>query len=377
MNVSPAGTQAPSITASADLLSPIEIRGVKLRSRIVMSPMCQFCAVDGVANDWHLVHLAARAVGGAALVFTEAAAVTPQGRITPGDLGIWDDAHTEPLRKIVQNVVARGAVPGIQFGHAGRKASRHVPWESSQPLTPEEGSWPIVGPSPIPFEEDKAQTPIELTHEGIDAVVTAFEAATCRAIAIGFQVIEIHAAHGYLMHEFLSPVSNHRQDEYGGSLENRMRLLLRVVERMRTVMPDRMPLSVRISATDWIAGEPSWDLDQSVVLARRLKAAGVDIVDASSGALSLRQKIAIGPEYQVPFARRIRAEAHIMTGAVGLITQPRQANEIIVRGDADLVFIGRAFLRNPYWGLVAQEELTGDAPWPDQYGYHAVRRKPK
>jgi 2,4-dienoyl-CoA reductase-like NADH-dependent reductase (Old Yellow Enzyme family) len=319
--------------------------------------------------------LGSRAVGGAALVFTEATSVAREGRITPGDLGLWHDAHMEPLRRIVQVIEQRGAVPGIQLAHAGRKASKQPPWRGSLPLASNEGAWPIVGASPLPFD-NKAQTPIELSSTDIDGVVAAFETAAQRAVAIGFKVIEVHAAHGYLLHQFLSPISNHRRDDYGGSLDNRMRLLLRVVERIRAVTPDRQPLFVRISATDWIEGEPAWDLDQSVALARRLKAAGVDLIDVSSSGSSPRQKVVLGPGYQVPFARRIRADAHIMTGAVGLITEPRQANDVIARGDADLVFVGRAFLRNPYWGLIAQEELAGDAPWPEQYGY-AVRRAPR
>jgi 2,4-dienoyl-CoA reductase-like NADH-dependent reductase (Old Yellow Enzyme family) len=334
--------------------------------------MCQYSSFEGLADDWHLVHLGSRAVGGAALVFTEATSVAREGRITPGDLGLWHDAHMEPLRRIVQVIEQRCAVPGIQLAHAGRKASKQPPWRGSLPLASNEGAWPIVGASPLPFD-DKARTPIELSSADIDGVVAAFEAAAQRAVAIGFKVIEVHAAHGYLLHQFLSPISNHRRDDYGGSLDNRMRLLLRVVERIRAVMPDRQPLFVRISATDWIEGEPAWDLDQSVALARRLKAAGVDLIDVSSSGSSMRQKVVLGPGYQVPFARRIRADAHIMTGAVGLITEPRQANDVIARGDADLVFVGRAFLRNPYWGLIAQEELAGDAPWPEQYGY-AVRR---
>ncbi|CEF48897.1 unnamed protein product [uncultured bacterium] len=375
MNDVSAASTAIVVSATVDLLTPIDIRGVKLRSRIVLSPMCQYSSFEGLADDWHLVHLGSRAVGGAALVFTEATSVAREGRITPGDLGLWHDAHMEPLRRIVQVIEQRGAVPGIQLAHAGRKASKQPPWRGSLPLASNEGAWPIVGASPLPFD-DKARTPIELSSADIDGVVAAFEAAVQRAVAIGFKVIEVHAAHGYLLHQFLSPISNHRRDEYGGSLDNRMRLLLRVVERIRAVTPDWQPLFVRISATDWIEGEPAWDLDQSVALARRLKAAGVDLIDVSSSGSSPRQKVVLGPGYQVPFARRIRADAHIMTGAVGLITEPRQANDVIARGDADLVFVGRAFLRNPYWGLIAQEELAGDAPWPEQYGY-AVRRAPR
>jgi 2,4-dienoyl-CoA reductase-like NADH-dependent reductase (Old Yellow Enzyme family) len=375
MNDVSAASTATVVPATVGLLTPIGIRGVKLRSRIVLSPMCQYSSFEGLADDWHLVHLGSRAVGGAALVFTEATSVAREGRITPGDLGLWHDAHMEPLRRIVQVIEQRGAVPGIQLAHAGRKASKQAPWRGSLPLASNEGAWPIVGASPLPFD-NKAQTPIELSSTDIDGVVAAFETAAQRAVAIGFKVIEVHAAHGYLLHQFLSPISNHRCDEYGGSLDNRMRLLLRVVERVRAVTPDRQPLFVRISATDWIEGEPAWDLDQSVALAHRLKAAGVDLIDVSSSGSSPRQKVVLGPGYQVPFARRIRADAHIMTGAVGLITEPRQANDVIARGDADLVFVGRAFLRNPYWGLIAQEELAGDAPWPEQYGY-AVRRAPR
>lgn len=375
MNDVSAASTATFVPATVGLLTPIDIRGVKLRSRIVLSPMCQYSSFEGLADDWHLVHLGSRAVGGAALVFTEATSVAREGRITPGDLGLWLDAHMEPLRRIVQVIEQRGAVPGIQLAHAGRKASKQPPWRGSLPLASNEGAWPIVGASPLPFD-DKAQTPIELSSADIDGLVAAFEAAAQRAVAIGFKVIEVHAAHGYLLHQFLSPISNHRRDDYGGSLDNRMRLLLRVVERIRAVMPERQPLFVRISATDWIEGEPAWDLDQSVALARRLKAAGVDLIDVSSSGSSLRQKVVLGPGYQVPFARRIRADAHVMTGAVGPITEPRQANDVIARGDADLVFVGRAFLRNPYWGLIAQEELAGDAPWPEQYGY-AVRRAPR
>jgi 2,4-dienoyl-CoA reductase-like NADH-dependent reductase (Old Yellow Enzyme family) len=375
MNDVSAASTATVVPATVGLLTPIGIRGVKLRSRIVLSPMCQYSSFEGLADDWHLVHLGSRAVGGAALVFTEATSVAREGRITPGDLGLWHDAHMEPLRRIVQVIEQRGAVPGIQLAHAGRKASKQAPWRGSLPLASNEGAWPIVGASPLPFD-NKAQTPIELSSTDIDGVVAAFETAAQRAVAIGFKVIEVHAAHGYLLHQFLSPISNHRRDDYGGSLDNRMRLLLRVVERIRAVTPDRQPLFVRISATDWIEGEPAWDLDQSVALARQLKAAGVDLIDVSSSGSSPRQKVVLGPGYQVPFARRIRADAHIMTGAVGLITEPRQANDVIARGDADLVFVGRAFLRNPYWGLIAQEELAGDAPWPEQYGY-AVRRAPR
>jgi 2,4-dienoyl-CoA reductase-like NADH-dependent reductase (Old Yellow Enzyme family) len=363
------------VASASNLLAPLTIRGVTLRNRIVLSPMCQYSSFEGLANDWHMVHLGSRALGGASLVFAEATAVAREGRITPGDLGLWDDAHIEPLRRIVDFVEQHGAVPGIQLAHAGRKAAKHAPWRGSVPLTAEEGAWPILGASPLAFD-DKAQTPLEMRLAAIDGVVDAFEVAARRAVAVGFRVIEVHAAHGYLLHQFLSPISNHRADAYGGSLENRMRLLLRIVGRIRAVIPDAMPLFVRISASDWIDGEPAWDLDQSIALAGKLKALGVDLIDVSSAGSSPRQKVVLGPGYQVPFARRIRAEAQMMTGAVGLITEAAQANDIITRGDADVVLVGRAFLRSPYWGLTAQEELAADASWPDQYGY-AVRRAAK
>lgn len=357
------------------LMSPIEIRGVRLKSRLVMSPMCQFSSVDGFASDWHLVHLGARAVGGAALVFTEATAVTAQGRISPGDLGIYKDEHVEGLGRLARFIESRGAVPGIQLSHAGRKASRNTPWDhGGQPIPDAEGGWPIAAPSALPFEEEGAKTPVAMSHADIEQLLAAFEAATRRAVAAGFQVIEVHAAHGYLLHSFLSPLSNQRGDEYGGSLENRARLLLQVVARMRGAMPKEMPLFIRISATEWIQEGPSWDIEQSVQLARWLGEAGVDVVDCSSGGSSPKQQIALVPEYQVPFARRIRHEARVRTAAVGLITEPAQASGVIARGDADLVFIGRAFIRNPYWGIKAREELTGEPNWPNQYGSHALRR---
>jgi 2,4-dienoyl-CoA reductase-like NADH-dependent reductase (Old Yellow Enzyme family) len=360
--------------AEVDLLSPLTIRGVTLRNRVVMSPMCQYCAHEGFADDWHLVHIGSRAVGGASLVMVEATAVTRDGRITPSDLGIWDDEHIEPLARIARFVPTQGAVPGIQLAHAGRKASCRVPWEGGARLkTPAEGGWTVVGPSPIPFNDDDPP-PVPLDREGIDGIVAAFEDAARRALAAGFRVIEIHSAHGYLLHEFLSPLSNRRTDEYGGSLENRMRLVLRVAKALRTLIPDEMPLFVRISATDWAEG--GWDVDQSVVLAKRLKELGVDLVDASSGALVPKVRIPLGPGYQVPFARRIRHEAGLMTAAVGQITDVEQANRIITEGDADLVFLARELLREPYWAMKAYRALGGEPPWPVQYG-HAFKRPTK
>jgi 2,4-dienoyl-CoA reductase-like NADH-dependent reductase (Old Yellow Enzyme family) len=357
-----------------DLLSPLTIREQVFRNRIVMSPMCQYSATDGLADDWHLVHLGSRAVGGVALVMVEATSVTPEGRISPGDLGIWDDRHVEPLARIARFVSKQGAIPGIQLAHAGRKGSCDVPWKGGARLkTPQEGGWTVIAPSSIPFAEGDP-VPVALDEAGIEAVLAAFEAAVRRALAAGFRLLEIHAAHGYLLHEFLSPLSNHRQDQYGGSLENRMRLLLRVAESIRRLMPAGMPLFVRISATDWADG--GWDADQSVVLARRLKALGVDLIDVSSGALVPKARIPVGKGYQVPFARKIRCEADIMTGAVGMITEPEHANQIITEGDADLVFLGRELLRQPYWALAAEHELDAEPNWPTPYGY-AVRRRAK
>jgi len=362
--------EAPEI----DLLSPLTIRGVTLRNRIVMSPMCQYCAEEGMANDWHLVHLGSRAAGGVGLTFVEATAVTRDGRITPGDMGIWTDDHVEPLARIARFVDSQGAVAGIQLAHAGRKASCDLPWKGGARLVrPEDGAWDVIAPSPIPFHEGEP-LPLALDAAGIDVVVAAFEAAAKRALKAGFRVIEIHSAHGYLLHEFLSPLSNHRTDEYGGGLENRMRLVLRVAERLRAIVPDDLLLFVRISATDWAEG--GWDLDQSVVLATRLKALGVDLIDVSSGALTPKAQIPVGRGYQIPLARRIRDEARIMTGAVGLITEARQADEVVTGGDADLAFIGRELLRDPYWTLKAQHELGEDPTWPVQYGY-AVKRRAK
>jgi 2,4-dienoyl-CoA reductase-like NADH-dependent reductase (Old Yellow Enzyme family) len=357
-----------------DLLTPWTTRGVTLRNRIVMSPMCQYSAVEGMANDWHLVHLGSRAAGGVGLVMVEATAVTRDGRISPGDMGIWSDDHIEPLARIARFVESQGAVPSIQLAHAGRKASCDVPWQGGAPLTPEQGGWrPICGPSPIPFDEG-SPVPEPLDAPGIEAVVAAFVAAARRAIDAGFKILEIHAAHGYLLHEFLSPLSNQRTDDYGGSIENRMRLVLRVVEELRRAIPREMPLFTRISATDWADG--GWDAAQSVILCRELKARGVDLIDVSSGALTPKARIPVAKGYQVPFARQIRDEARIATGAVGLITEAKHANEIITGGDADLVFLARELLREPYWAIKAEQELGGEPSWPIAMGY-AVKRRTK
>jgi 2,4-dienoyl-CoA reductase-like NADH-dependent reductase (Old Yellow Enzyme family) len=368
----PADSDHDREVPEVDLLSPLTLRGVTFRNRIVMAPMCQYSARDGLADDWHLVHLGSRAVGGASLVVVEATAVTADGRISPGDLGIWGDEHVEPLARIARFVHSQGAVAGIQLAHAGRKGSTRPPWLGGGVVPPEEGGWSVFAPSPIPFHEG-SPLPVALDEAGIDGIVGAFEAAARRALAAGFRVLEIHAAHGYLLHEFLSPLSNRRDDAYGGSLENRMRLVLRVAGRLRGLMPGELPLLVRISATDWVEG--GWDVESSIVLAGRLRELGVDLIDVSSGGTAAKAQIPVASGYQVPFARRIRAEAGIRTGAVGLIAEARQADEIVAAGDADLVFVARELLREPYWALKAQQELGGEPSWPTPYGY-AVKRRP-
>ena len=357
-----------------DLLSPLTVRSVTLRNRIVMSPMCQYSSIDGLANDWHLVHLGSRAAGGTGLVIVEATAVTSQGRISPADMGIWSDEHIEPLARIARFVKEQGAAAGIQLAHAGRKASCQPAWLGGTSLkTPAAGGWSVVGPSPLAFSEGDP-VPHELDERGIAEISDAFTAATRRSLAAGFEVIELHAAHGYLLHEFLSPLSNRRTDQYGGSLENRMRLPLEIVGEMRAIIPQELPLLVRISGTDWADGD--WDLDQSVEFARRAKELGVDLIDVSSGGIIPKARIPVAQGYQVPLARRIRDEAQIKTGAVGLITEPHYANELVTGGDADLVFIGRELLREPYWALKAQQALGEEPSWPVPYGY-AVKRRAK
>jgi 2,4-dienoyl-CoA reductase-like NADH-dependent reductase (Old Yellow Enzyme family) len=368
----PSGTNHDREVPDIDLLSPLKIRGVTLRNRIVMSPMCQYSSEDGLANDWHLVHLGSRAAGGAALVMVEATAVTPEGRITPGDMGIWGEQHIEPLARIARFVHSQGAIAGIQLAHAGRKASCDLPWKGGARLnTPGEGGWTTIAPSPIPFRESEP-APVELDEAGIRGVISAFEDATRRALTAGFKLIELHAAHGYLMHEFLSPLSNHRTDQYGGSLENRMRLPLQVAGRIRSLVPADLPVFVRISGTDWFEG--GWDVEQSVVLSQHLKELGIDLIDVSSGALTPKAQIPVAKGFQVPLARRIREGAKMMTGAVGLITEAHYANEIITGGDADLIFIARELLREPYWAIKAQAELGQEPSWPIQYGYAVKRR---
>jgi 2,4-dienoyl-CoA reductase-like NADH-dependent reductase (Old Yellow Enzyme family) len=327
--------------------------------------MCEYSSIDGFANDWHLVHLGSRAVGGAGLVITEATAVEARGRITPGDLGIWKDEHIENLARIAAFIKQHGAIPGIQIAHAGRKASCHVPWEQDgAPIPESQGGWQTVAPSAVPFRESDP-IPRELDRAELRTITAAFAAAARRALSAGFEVIEIHSAHGYLLHEFLSPLSNHRTDEYGGAFENRIRLLLEVAEAVRSVWPVRLPLFVRISATDWKEG--GWTIDDSVKVAARLREKGVDLIDCSSGGLAADAKVQPAPSYQVPFAERIRHETDILTGAVGLITEPRQADEIVQSGRADLVLLAREFLRDPYWPLHAARALGVDAEPPVQY----------
>lgn len=366
---------AAEINASASgpkLLSPLKIRGITLRNRIAVSPMCQYCCKDGLADDWHLVHLGGRATGGAGLVFVEATAVTPEGRISHGDMGLWSDAHAKALAPVAAFIRRMGAAPAIQLAHAGRKASCRPPWEGGAKLAaPEDGGWTSSAPSAIPFAEDEPH-PEPLTLEGIDEVKQAFVAAARRAVEAGFEIIELHAAHGYLMHEFLSPLSNAREDAYGGSLENRMRLPLETAAAIRQVIPDSMPLFTRISATDWVDG--GWDLAQSVALSKELAAHGVDLIDASSGAILPNVDIPVSPGYQVPFAAAIREQAGVRTSAVGLITEPSQAEEIVATGKADLVMLAREMLREPYWAIKAAMALGGEPPWPTQYGYAVKRR---
>jgi 2,4-dienoyl-CoA reductase-like NADH-dependent reductase (Old Yellow Enzyme family) len=336
------------------LFEALALRSVTLPNRIGVSPMCEYSSDDGFPNDWHLVHLGSRAVGGAGLVLTEAAAVEPRGRITPRDLGLWKDAHAEALARIVRFVESRGAVAGVQLAHAGRKASTAVPWEGGAGLGPEQDGWEPIAPSALPFSE-RTRMPRQMTTEDIAQVVESFAAATRRALTAGFRVVELHFAHGYLVHEFLSPLSNTRQDAYGGGFEQRIRMALEITRAVRAGWPDALPLLVRVSCADWVDG--GWTLEETVELARRLAAEGVDLVDCSSGGLVPYARIEAVPGYQVPFARRIRREAGVPTAAVGLISSPGQADGVVREGDADLVFLARALLRDPYWPLHAATEL--------------------
>ncbi len=353
------------MSVSPNLFSPYALGGLKLPNRIAMSPMCQYSSIDGFATDWHLVHLGSRAVGGAGLILVEATAVTPEGRITPADLGIWQDQHVDKLRQIVDFVHSQGAHIGIQLAHAGRKASMSVPWEKERLLSPEEGGWTgVLAPSAVPFSP-KYATPQALDKAGILRIVEAFAAAARRAGKAGFDAIEIHSAHGYLLHSFLSPLSNQRTDEYGGAFENRIRLLLEVVDAVRGELPAPSPLLVRISATDWADG--GWDLDQSVALAKVLKNHAVNLMDISSGGLVPDAKIPAGPGFQTPFAEQIRREADIPTGTVGFITSAAQADQIVRTGQADIVLLARELLREPYWPLHAAPEVHQSIGWPKQY----------
>jgi 2,4-dienoyl-CoA reductase-like NADH-dependent reductase (Old Yellow Enzyme family) len=346
------------------LFTPLTIRGVNFRNRIVVSPMCEYSCQDGFATDWHLVHLGSRAVGGAALLITEAAAVEARGRISPADLGIWKDEHIDKLAQITAFIKQQGAIPGMQIAHAGRKASCRVPWEGGAAIPAADGGWQTVAPSAVPFRNTDP-IPKELSVAEVHEVVEKFGAAARRALAAGFEVIEIHAAHGYLLHEFYSPLSNQRTDEYGGSFENRIRLTLEVANTVRAILPDKNPLFVRISSTDW--KENGWTLDDSVRLAKHLLDIGVDLIDCSSAGVAPDAKIALGPAYQAPFAERIRKETGILTGAVGLITDPDQANRIIGSGQADLVLLARQMLRDPYWPLHAAQVLKAPLEPPVQY----------
>ena len=358
----------------AQLFSPLTIGSVILPNRIVVSPMCEYSCDDGFANDWHLVHLGSRAVGGAALVFTEATAVTPEGRISPQDLGLWKEEHIAPLARITAFLHSQGAHAGIQLAHAGRKASTWRPWSGEGKIAPDQGGWQnVLAPSAIPFTANYPQ-PQQLDRAGIAAIAAAFRDAALRAGRAGFDVIEIHSAHGYLLHEFLSPISNHRSDEYGGSFENRVRLLLEVVASVREVWPAPRPLFVRFSATDWTEG--GWDLPESVRLAALLRDRGVDLIDVSSGGNVPAAAIPVGPGFQTPFSEAIRKETGILTGAVGMITDPAQAAHIIRTGQADLIFMAREFLRDPYWPLHAAQSLGEATSWPVQYLRAAPPKSP-
>jgi 2,4-dienoyl-CoA reductase-like NADH-dependent reductase (Old Yellow Enzyme family) len=348
------------------LFSPLTVRGLTLRNRIFVSPMCQYSSVEGAPTDWHFVHLGSRAVGGAGLVMVEATAVAPEGRISPGDSGIWNDSQAEAFVRITKFLKENGAAPAIQLAHAGRKASTDVPWNGGAPLIDHPLAWQPMAPSAIPFD-GKSAVPRQMSIADIDAVVQQFSAAARRALAAGFEAVEIHAAHGYLLHEFLSPISNHRDDEYGGSLENRMRLPLRVAAAVREAWPAEKPAFIRISATDWAPAGEGWDLAQSVEFCKRLNDIGIDLIDCSSGGNLPAAKIPVGPDFQVPFAEAIRKEAKILTGAVGLITDPSDAERILTSERADAILIGRAMLADPYWPLHAASKLGAEIEWPKQY----------
>jgi 2,4-dienoyl-CoA reductase-like NADH-dependent reductase (Old Yellow Enzyme family) len=355
----------PQPAAAKGLFDELQIRDIRLANRIAVSPMCQYSSENGLATDWHLVHLGSRAVGGAGLVIAEATAVLPEARISPQDSGIWSDAHIEPFARITKFIHSQGSVAGIQIAHAGRKASTARPWDGGGKLAEDKGGWSdIVAPSAMAFAPNYPM-PAAVTVDRIHAIVDAFGSAAQRAREAGFRLLEVHSAHGYFLHEFLSPLSNHRTDQYGGSFENRTRIVREVVGRVRRFWPERLPLLIRISSTDWVEG--GWDLEQAVDLARNLRSLGVDLVDCSSGGNVADAKIPMGPGYQVPFAERIRRDAGILTGAVGMITEAHQADEIIRSGQADLVLLAREMLRDPYWPLHAAAQLGKSIPWPAQY----------
>jgi 2,4-dienoyl-CoA reductase-like NADH-dependent reductase (Old Yellow Enzyme family) len=353
----------------AKLFSPLTIKSVTFKNRIVVSPMCEYSSVDGFANEWHLVHLGSRAVGGAGLVITEATAVSPEGRISPEDLGIWKNAHLDKLKSIVSFIHKQGSVAGIQLAHAGRKASFTAPWKGAEQLRPGSGGWQTVAPSALAFN-DGLTVPEALSPGGIEKVIEDFKAAAQRAFSAGFKLIEIHAAHGYLINQFLSPLSNQRTDAYGGSFENRFRFLLEIIEAVQQVWPAELPLFVRLSATEWRAG--GWDEQDSVRLAVILKNKGIDLIDCSSGGNVPGVKIPLGPGYQVHLSSLIKKEAAVLTGAVGLITSAGQAENILAKEEADLIIMAREMLRDPYFPLHAALELDADIKWPDQY----LRAKP-
>ena len=350
------------------LFAPLTLRSLTLPNRIAVSPMCEYSSTDGFATDWHLVHLGSRAIGGAGLVLTEATAVSPEARISPSDLGIWKDEHIPALQRIATFLHQHGAYAGIQLAHAGRKASMSVPWEPHRTIPPNEGGWQPVAPSTIRFNDDYP-LPTALDRAGLDKVLADFVAAAHRARTAGFDVIEVHAAHGYLLHQFLSPLSNHRADEYGGSFENRTRFPLEIIRAVRASWPQHLPIFVRISATDWVSASvgESWDLPQSVAFGKLLKQEGVDLIDVSSGGNHPAQQIPVGPGYQVNHSEAVRHEAAIATGSVGMITAPAQADQIIRNGQADLVLLAREFLRDPYWPLHAAQHLHQETTWPVQY----------